>query len=139
MEKDIRWQQRFSNYRKALSKLAEVAGMEVERMSDLEKEGVIQRFENTHELAWNTLKDFLSYQGVSSTIFGSRDVTREAFAVGLIKEGEKWMGIMIKSRNLTSHTYNEDTANDIFVKIVADFLPCFLELEQMLEQQIKKE
>ena len=46
---------------------------------------------------------------------------------------------MIKSPNLTSHTYNEDTANDIFVKIVADFLPCFLELELMLEQQIKKE
>ncbi len=138
MEKDIRWQQRFSNYRKALSKLAEVAGMETDKMSALEKEGVIQRFEYTHELAWNTLKDFLSYQGVSSTIFDSRDATREAFAAVLIKEGEKWME-MIKSRNLTSHTYNEDTANDIFVKIVSDFLPCFLELKQVLEQQIKKE
>lgn len=138
MEKDIRWQQRFSNYRKALGKLAEISGMEVEKMSDLEKEGVIQRFEYTHELAWNTLKDFLSYQGVSSTIFGSRDATREAFAAGLIREGEKWME-MIKSRNLTSHTYNEDTANEVFTKIIADFLPCFLDLEKELEQQIKKE
>ena len=138
MKKDIRWHQRFSNYRKALSKLAEAGGMEVEKMSGLEKEGVIQRFEYTHELAWNTLKDFLTYQGVSSTIFGSRDATREAFAAGLIKEGEKWME-MIKSRNLTSHTYNEDTANEIFAKIIADFLPCFLDLEQVLEQRIKKE
>jgi len=138
MEKDIRWQQRFSNYRKALSKLAEVAGMEVEKMSNLEKEGVIQRFEYTHELAWNTLKDFLSYQGVSSIMLGSRDATREAFAAGLIRKGEKWME-MIKSRNLTSHTYNEDTANEIFAKIISDFLPCFLDLEKVLEQQIKKE
>ncbi|MCO6492244.1 MAG: nucleotidyltransferase substrate binding protein [Phaeodactylibacter sp.] len=60
-------------------------------------------------------------------MLGSRDATREAFAAGLIKEGEKWME-MIKSRNLTSHTYNEDTANEIFAKIIADFLPCFLDL-----------
>ena len=46
---------------------------------------------------------------------------------------------MIKSRNLTSHTYNEDTANEIFAKIIVDFLPCFLDLEKVLEQQIKNE
>lgn len=138
MEKDVRWQQRFSNYRKALGKLAEVAGMQVEKMSDLEKEGVIQRFEYTHQPAWNTLKDFLSYQGVSTTMLGSRDTTREAFAAGMIKEGEKWME-MIKTRNLTSHTYNEETANEIFSKVISDFLPCFLNLEKVLDQQVKKE
>jgi len=138
MEEDIRWQQRFSNYRKALRKLSAAASLDVGAMSDLEKEGMIQRFEYTHELAWNTLKDFLHYQGIVNTILGSRDATREAFAAGLIVEGEKWME-MIRCRNLSSHTYNESTANEIFAKIIADFLPCFLALEEMLNKQIKNE
>ena len=82
MTNPLRWQQRFSNYRKALGKLKEALEGDTETLSDLEKEGVIQRFEYTHELAWTTLKDYLEYQGLGDRITGSRDATREAFAAG---------------------------------------------------------
>ena len=72
---------------------------------------MIQAFEYTHELAWNTLKDFLEEQGLHN-LYGSKDSTREAFKRGLIENGEVWMD-MIKSRNLTSHTYNEEVAQHI--------------------------
>ncbi|MBK6948147.1 MAG: nucleotidyltransferase substrate binding protein [Haliscomenobacter sp.] len=137
MEQDIRWQQRFSNFKKALGKLAEGAAMDMDQLSELEKEGMIQRFEYTHELAWNTLKDFLQYEGVTEPVLGSRDTTREAFSAGLIPAGAIWMD-MIKARNQTSHTYNEATANEIFDKIVTAFLPCFLDLEELLEQRLQK-
>lgn len=92
-------------------------------LSELEKEGFIQRFEYTHELAWNVMKDYVEYQGATD-IGGSRDATREAFKIGLIVNGAVWMD-MIKSRNLTTHTYNEDTAEDIFLKIVREYFSEF--------------
>jgi len=84
----------------------------LEEISDLEKAGVIQRFEYSLMLAWNTLKDFLKYQGTTDSILGSRDAPRSAFAAGLIEDGAIWME-MITARNQTSHTYNEQTANMI--------------------------
>ena len=101
-------------------------------LSDLEKQGAIQAFEFTHELAWNVIKDYFEYQG-GSQITGSRDATREAFAKGLIKDGDNWME-MIKSRNQTSHTYNKNVAEDIVSKIVKSYCQCFADFYQtMLE------
>lgn len=112
---DIRWIQRFNNFSKAFAQLkAGVALAQQRRLSNLEEQGLIQAFEFTHEMAWNTLKDFLEVRGVQN-LYGSRDATREAFKAVLIEQGEIWMD-MIKSRNLTSHTYNEETAR----KIVSD-------------------
>ena len=100
---DIRWIQRFSHFTKALSQLREAVALAQERpLSKLEEQGLIQAFEFTHELAWNTLKDFLGGRGVQN-LYGSKDATREAFKTGLIENGEAWMD-MIQSRNLTSHT-----------------------------------
>lgn len=138
---DIRWEQRFSNYQKALGKLQEAVfkiksdfgiaedwTIGTDRfLDDIIKEGLIQRFEYTHELAWNVLKDFLENAG-NNNLFGSKDATREAFASGLINNGEVWMD-MIKSRNKTSHTYNEATADEIFRKIIEEYLDEFLQLE----------
>ena len=120
-DKDIRWEQRFQNFEKAMAKLLEGVNKNPLLISDLEKEGVIQRFEFTHELAWNVMKDFFEYQGATN-INGSRDATREAFKIGLIADGETWMD-MIKSRNKTSHTYDEETANEIYNKIVTEYYP----------------
>ena len=101
-EQDIRWKQRFSNYQKAYAKLAEVVkNNTLEQLTDLEKEGLIQRFEYTYELAWKVMKDYLEYQGITG-ITGSRDAIREAFQKELITNGENWMN-MIKSRNQTTH------------------------------------
>ena len=121
---DIRWKQRFQNYSKAFSQLENSVLLFNEReFSDLEKQGLIQAFEFTHELACNVMRDFFLNQG-NSNIMGSRDATREAFNKGLIENGEGWMQ-MIKSRNESSHTYNLDTANEIFNNIIDTYYILF--------------
>jgi nucleotidyltransferase substrate binding protein (TIGR01987 family) len=138
MNQDIRWIQRFSNYKKALVQLEAAVKISIKRqLSDLEKQGMIQGFEYTHELAWNTLKDYLEYQG-NNSIKGSRDATREAFKVELISDGEAWMD-MIKSRNQSSHTYNEETAHDIVTAIINTYYPLFTELQTLIQNLIQKE
>ncbi len=133
--KDIRWHQRFSNYQKALLQLNSAVQLANERhLSDLEKQGLIQVFEFTHELAWNVMKDFFDYQG-NTSINGSRDATREAFNKGLIENGEEWMG-MIKSRNMSTHTYNEETADEIAFKIFNVYTPLFIDFNKKTEELI---
>lgn len=129
---DIRWQQRLKNYQKALEQLSAAVELSQERsLSNLEKQGLIQAFEFTHELAWNVMKDYFYYQG-QSNITGSRDASREAFNKGLIKEGDIWME-MIKSRNQTSHTYNQAIADEITHNITNLYFPCFQQfLDKML-------
>ncbi|SDB56995.1 nucleotidyltransferase substrate binding protein, HI0074 family [Desulfonatronum thiosulfatophilum] len=131
-ENDVRWVQRLAHFRKALIQLGE--GVELARqrpLSRLEEQGLIQAFEFTHELAWNTLKDFLESRG-TVRIYGSKDATREAFKRGLIENGEIWMK-MIKSRNLSSHTYSESLAKKIAAEITAEYYPEFLLMQQSLD------
>ena len=121
---ELRWHQRLQNFERALKELEEAVDLASERdLSKLEKLGLIHAFENTHELSWKTLKDFFYDQG-NNFIYGSKDATREAFKLGLIKDGHTWMD-MIKSRNLSSHTYNLDTANLIANKIIKDYFELF--------------
>ncbi|WP_373520681.1 nucleotidyltransferase substrate binding protein [Aquiflexum sp.] len=138
MMENTRWEQRFENYLKALIQLENAVKLSEEReLTDLEKQGLIQAFEFTHELAWNVIKDYFFFQG-NSEIIGSRDATREAFKVGLVQDGDGWME-MIKSRNKTSHTYNEDIASEITEKIIAWYFDLFKEFEvEMLEIKDKK-
>lgn len=126
---DIRWKQRFSNYCRALSQLREF--IKQPSLNKLEQQGLIQAFEYTHELAWKTLQDFLKDRG-NSDIYGSKDATRAAFAAGLIHDGEVWMD-MIKSRNLTSHTYNEEVAQDIVHAIQQHYVAAFEALQQKMQ------
>jgi nucleotidyltransferase substrate binding protein (TIGR01987 family) len=128
---DIRWEQRFQNFLKAFSLLEEaVLSSKQVSLNDLEKQGLIQRFEFTHELAWKVLKDYLEYQG-KTFITGSRDATRDAFNSGLIEDGEHWME-MIKSRNLSSHVYDGDTTDDIATKIEHIYYPLFLSFKEKM-------
>lgn len=120
--KDVRWIQRFDNFKRAHARLADAAALARQRkLSELEEQGLVQAFEFTHELAWNTLKDFLTLRGTSTKLYGSRDATREAFAAGLIENGEAWMK-MIEHRNETTHTYNEAVA----AAIVEAILSCYV-------------
>jgi nucleotidyltransferase substrate binding protein (TIGR01987 family) len=124
MTQYIRWKQRFSNYLKALQTLDEAYALTQTRdLSKLEQQGLIHSFEFTHELAWNVLKDYLTDQGIAGLI-GSRDATRSAFKNGLITEGDDWMR-MIADRNLTSHTYDQATAQAIVDNILARYYPAF--------------
>lgn len=130
---DIRWQQRFANYQKALLQLRSAVDLSNQRaLSQLEKQGVIQAFEFTHELAWNMLKDFLQDQG-NQNIKGSKDATREAFKVELIQDGEQWMA-MIQSRNISSHTYDERTAEQLVDVIIHSYYPLFAALKMEMEK-----
>jgi len=144
MAQDIRWQQRFSNYKKALRKLniaidriqektANQDGADIdEDLEEILKEGMIKRFEYTQELAWNLMKDYAEYQG-NTTIGGSRDALREAFKMKLITDAEDWMD-MLKSRNLTSHTYNADAAEEKHEKIVETYIHLFNAFETKMNE-----
>jgi nucleotidyltransferase substrate binding protein (TIGR01987 family) len=129
MNEDIRWKQRFSNYQKALRQLQKF--IDKGELSELEEQGLIKSFEYTYELAWNTIKDFLEFQG-HSDIFGSRDAFRKAFQLGIIEDGAIWMD-MIKSRNRTTHTYNEETANEISRTVISVYFDAFKKLHEKLE------
>ena len=123
-ELDLRWQQRLANYARALQQLGSAVATSKQRpLSELEKQDLIQAFEFTHELAWNVMKDYFAYQGTPD-ITGSRDAAREAFQKGLIEDGEGWME-MIKSRNQTSHTYQQKIADEIAGHIVERYFPLF--------------
>ncbi len=129
MTEDIRWKQRLENYSKALRQLTKF--IEKGELNEFEQQGLIQCFEYTYELAWNSIKDVFEAQGEVG-IIGSRDAFRLAFKRGVVENGETWMD-MIKSRFLTSHTYNEDVAEDISRKIVTLYYPEFVRLRLRLE------
>ncbi|WP_319227442.1 nucleotidyltransferase substrate binding protein [Draconibacterium orientale] len=132
-EQDIRWKQRFANYKKALDTLSQGIEQHFEKeLSDLEKQGVIQGFEFTHELSWKVMQDFLKYQG-ETNLYGSKDATRLAFNRGLITNGEGWMN-MITDRNLSSHTYQEEIAEQIFNRIVNDYFELLRQFEKKMEE-----
>lgn len=136
-DQDIRWVQRLAHFSQAYTQLKEAVELaQVRKLSKLEEQGLIQAFEYTHELAWNTLKDFLEEHGARN-LYGSKDTTREAFKRGLIDNGEAWMD-MINSRNLTSHTYNESTAAQIASAILEVYFPEFSAFQEQMAK-IKRE
>ncbi|MBD3750002.1 MAG: nucleotidyltransferase substrate binding protein [Sphingobacteriales bacterium] len=126
---DIRWQQRFKNYQKALRQLEKF--LKVAQLNEMEEQGLIQAFEYTYELAWNVIKDYLAFQGITDVI-GSRDAFRIAFNRGLIVEGEVWMS-MIESRIKSAHTYNEEIVKEILKEIREKYFAQFILLETKLK------
>lgn len=135
VEKDIRWIQRFNNYRKALEKFNQAVDIISNKMEwgeeidDLLEEGLIQRFEYTHELAWKVMKDYAQYQGYTN-IQGSRDTFRKAFEMGII-ENEAWME-SINDRNLTSHNYDDETVTEILKAIIDTYALLFNDFEKKM-------
>lgn len=136
-ESDIRWKQRFSNYKKALHTLNKAVNLSYEReLSDLEKQGLIQGFEFTHEMCWKTMKDFITERG-NQHIYGSKDAIREAFNLGLISDGENWMS-MIESRNQSSHTYNNEIADQIVERIIEVYIRLFENFEEEMGKHLNE-
>lgn len=107
METDIRWKQRFSNYKKAVSQLDEF--IEKGELNKFEVQGLIQCFEYTFELAWKTMKDYLEQEGFE--VKSPRATIQTAFQTQLITDGHAWIDALEK-RNLMSHTYDEDRASE---------------------------
>ena len=135
MTADVPWQQRFSNYCRALKLLD--GFFLPPALNEREQLGLIKAFEYCFELGWNTLRDLLQSQG-NATLLGSRDTLREAFRLGLLSDGEGWM-LMIQDRNLTSHTYNRDTAEAIASNIRERYRPCFQQLRLRLDERLRLE
>ncbi len=127
---DIRWKQRFNSFRKALRQLEKF--IEKGDLNELEQQGLIKAFEYTYELAWNLLKDYLEYQGFTN-VAGSRDTFRESYSANLVTDGDVWME-MLKSRNLTSHSYNQKTADEIGNAIKTNYYNLFISLEDRFNQ-----
>ncbi len=125
---DVRWKQRFNNFKLALEQLKDTVNLFNKReLSLIEKQGLIQAFEFTHELSWNVLKDYLEYQG-NFNIKGSRDASKKGFEYNLINDGEVWMQ-MIETRNITTHTYDKEIVERIIVEIVEKYADEFYKFE----------
>lgn len=126
-----RWEQRLDSYRKALSRLSEIVNESKERaLNEFESDGLVQRFEFTHELSWKLMKAYAEYQGYND-IGGSRDATRKAFEMGLISEGQPWMDMII-SRNETSHNYSGEIAEEVLENIINRYYPLLVDFYQKM-------
>lgn len=132
-KEDIRWIQRFNNYRKALKRLREaIEQSEEEELSDLEQQGLIKAFEFTFDLAWKTLQDYLREHKRPNDNGGPNVIIAQALADGIIKGEDDWKS-MKKSRDLTSHTYEEETADDIAEAIIGIYFTLLVQLETRLQ------
>jgi nucleotidyltransferase substrate binding protein (TIGR01987 family) len=134
MNQDIRWLQRFANFDRAFILLREAFDRGLGALSQLEKEGTIQRFEVAYELAWKTMKDYLEYQGIIVDPATPRNAIKEAFAAALLPDGQVWIDMML-SRNLISHTYDIKVFERVLADIKARYLPA---LEALYEFFLEK-
>ena len=132
---EIRWLQRYNSYTKALMKILEVVESDRKSsdLSELEKEGLIQRFEYTFELAWKTLQDLLIFRGYEITP-DPNYVLKKSFEDGLITDHDGWRK-MAKARNITAHTYNEEDANKIAQNIYDYYVALLKDLYFVLKKQ----
>ena len=126
-----RWVQRFQNFDGALMLLREGLELLEGDVHPIVREGVIQRFEFTFELAWKTLKDYLVWQKVTLVRKGPSDVLRAAFAYGYIADGAVWIEAL-DARNEMSHVYRRQAFERVVEDIRARFMNLFEDLHIML-------
>ncbi len=134
MTNDIRWKQRFQNFDRGVVLLREALENGPSALSALEKEGVIQRFEYTFELAWKTIKDFLEAGGLVISPVTPRQVIKDAFAAKVLADGQAWVD-MLDHRNLLSHTYDRAVFKTAVDAIAARYLPAMESLHVYLIEQ----
>lgn len=126
--------QKIENYKHALAQLEEAIERYQKAPEDsLYRDGLIQRFEFTVELAWKSIKEYLEDQGVVLSIASPRGILKEAFAAGILDDGDLWNEILT-ARNLTSHVYDEATAVGIAQQVCTEFLPALQALMRIYDQ-----
>jgi nucleotidyltransferase substrate binding protein (TIGR01987 family) len=134
-EQDVRWVQRFENFARACLLLSEINSYQLEDTPAIIREGFIQRFEITFDLAWKTIKDYLEYEGVKVQAT-PRAVIKEAFAANLFADGQSFIE-MLEARNLMSHRYDEESFIKVFLQIKNNFYPELENLRVFLEDKRK--
>ena len=138
MPDDIRWIQRFNNYKKALAALERsVVAAKERKLNEMEEQGLVKGFEFTFELSWKLLKDYLESKGFKD-FHGSKDTFKLAFQESLISEGEIWME-MIDNRNRSSHTYEESIARQIISLVISKYFSKFKELSEKMNSYLPQE
>ncbi|MFN4146054.1 MAG: nucleotidyltransferase substrate binding protein [Runella sp.] len=133
MKQDIRWKQRFDNFEKAVLLIREIEALDISKTSRLEKEGIIQRFEFTLELAWKTLKDKMEADGLILDKISPKTVLKEAYKNKYIDNIELWLE-MINDCNLLSHTYDFDFFMEVIPDIQQKYIPLLNQLYGSLAQ-----
>ena len=134
MNDEPRWKYRFTNFSRAFTLLRDALEPGVEALNQLEREGVIHRFEYTFELAWNTLKDRLEYDGIVFDTVTPRSAIRQAFQSGLIGDGETWLD-MLTDRNLSSHTYDAARIEAVLTNIHDQYMAVLNDLYLRLTEE----
>lgn len=129
--KDVRWKQRFQNFEKAMKHLEEA--IQIKNPDIIQKAGIIQFFEMSYELAWNTIKDFLEEQGFTD-VKSPRNALKKAFEIELIADGHTWMELL-SDRNLTAHTYDEAKATEVEKLIHHTYFPLLKQLHDTFKQK----
>lgn len=134
--KDIRWKQRFQNFDRAFKLLrSAMEEKSISEFSQLEQEGIIQRFEYTYELAWKTMKDYLQDNGVSLLEVTARSVIKEAYSSKVIQDGQVWIDMMLH-RNLLSHTYDFSKFQEVLQAIEDSYLEAFSKFHIWLVERV---
>ena len=110
------------NYLRAVQRLGEALEEYAANPTDTVRDGVIQRFEFTFDLAWKSLKEYMQDQGATPPLQFPKQVLREAYAAELIDDEGVWLD-MLNARNQTSHIYDDHTAAVIAAKIQNAYLP----------------
>jgi nucleotidyltransferase substrate binding protein (TIGR01987 family) len=128
---DVRWLQRFRNYRKALGLLE--SALALPAPDAVQRAGIVQFFEMVFELSWKVLKDYLEAQGLID-VKTPRSALKAAFEIGLIRDGHQWLQ-GLEDRNLVAHTYDESTAQQVDALVRNVYYPLFKALERVLEEK----
>ncbi|WP_100011804.1 nucleotidyltransferase substrate binding protein [Lentibacillus sediminis] len=126
--------EKLGDYKRASNKLDEATKIQLDY--DIIYDAVIKRFEFTYELSWKLMKRYLQYTGISE-LKSPRATIREAYAYGLIDDGEQWIDMM-EDRNKTSHLYDEEEARLIYEKVKNTYSHLLSNLGSTLEEELKK-
>ena len=131
-KKEIRWQQRFQNFEKAFLLLEQ--SVTIDCLTEIERAGLIQFFELAFELSWKTMKDYLEAQGF--LVKTPRETLKQAFQIELIGDGQTWLQAL-EDRNLTTHTYDEETALQMERLIKEKYFPVMKDLYDKLKAEAR--
>jgi len=137
MSDDLRWKQRFQNFENAYNILVRM--MERTKLTpddEAVEMALIQSFEFTYELTWNTMKDYLEFEGFDN-LAGSKQVIRTAFQAGLIENAEGWLNA-VQKRNIASHTYDENVLSEGVIYVRNDYFPLVSKLYNDLKAKVNE-
>lgn len=130
-------QNKYKAFATALQRLKEAIDLYKEQENPVLLDGTIQRFEFCVELGWKMLKQYLEYEKIGE--FNSpRSSIKECFSIGFISNAEEWLD-MLDDRNLTSHTYDEEIAKEIYRNIITKYYDVLISTRNKMKSVIENE